>query len=129
MVKRELTLRERRRIYEDAICIVAQANKMSADEVMSKERAIRNLIDKQLDRCMSILMTTLNYHEAVEEANGIKRVMLYPEDNDSNYAIEKSKFESLLRQLPDNKELRESLWKSFVKRDKKATATFASVVA
>lgn len=129
MVRKELTLRERRRIYEDTICIVAQTNKIGSDTNAIKERSIRNMIDKQLNRCTSILITVLNYHEAVEESDGVRKVMLLPEDNEPKYSIEKSKFEELVRQLPENKDLRESLWSSFVKRDKKASAKFAALVA
>jgi hypothetical protein len=37
--------------------------------------------------------------------------------------------EEFLVQLPDNKELKESLWKSCVKRDKKATEIFRKLIA
>ena len=128
-MERRVSLSKRRRIYEDAIYIVAQAKQIGSDHVALNERTIRNMLDKQMNRCMSIIISVLNYHEKNESIDGAKRVMLYPEDNDPSYAIEKSKFEALIKQLPENKELREALWNSFVKRDKKAIDKFTKLVA
>ena len=131
MVKKELGLRARRRIYEDTICLVAQTQKMSSSTASAtRGRAVDNLIEKQTDRCVSILMTVLGYHETVSvSADGIKKIVLLPEDNDEKYAIEKSKFEDVIQKLPTNKELKEALWKAFIKRDKKATEKLDTLVA
>ena len=131
MVKKDLTLRERRKIYEDTIYVIAQTQKIgNASPTALKERAIRNMIEKQMDRCVSILTTVLGYNETVSvDASGAKKRILVPEDRDSNYTIEKSKFEDVVQRLPENKELREALWKSFVKRDQKATEKFNAMVA
>lgn len=131
MIKKELTMRERRKIYEDTICIVAQTHKMvAASPTALKERVVKNMIDKQTDRCVAILTTVLGYHEAVTiDDDGVKHTMLMPEDLDSNYSIEKKKFEEIVQKLPENKELREAMWKSFVKRDQKAKEKFDSFAA
>ena len=131
MLKKELTVRERRKIYEDTIYVVAQAQKIGAKSpVASKERAVQNLIEKQTSRCVTILTTVLGYHESIlADENGTKRTMLLPEDNNPEYAIEKSKFEEVVLRLPENKELREALWRSFVKRDKASTEKLNVLVA
>jgi hypothetical protein len=129
MVKKELGLRERRKIYEDTICVVAQNQKIGASSV-SKERAMRNMIEKQTAKCVSILSTVLGYHEkTVEMEDGVKTIMLIPGDEAHDYALEKSKFEDLVQLLPNNKELREALWKTCIKRDKKATAKLHTLIA
>lgn len=131
MIKRELGLRERRKIYEDTIYVVAQTQKIgSVSSVVLKERAVKNMVSNQTDRCVSILATVLGYHETVlTEADGTKKTFLLPEDNDMDYAIEKEKFENVVQRLPANKELKEALWKSFVKRDKKAIEKLEILVA
>lgn len=131
MVKKELTLRERRKIYEDAVFIVAQTQKINdATPTAVRERAVQNMVDQQTNHCVSIIITVLGYHEiAVVSDDGLKKTMLLPEDNDELYTIEKGKFEEIVQILPKNKELREALWKTFIKRDKKAKAKFDSFVA
>lgn len=124
MGKTELGLRERRRIYEDAICIVAQTNKIAnASPNAMNVRSVKNMVDKQLDRCTSILTTVLGCREVtVANENEEKVVMIAPMDDAPDLAIAKSKFEEVVRRLPEDKELKESLWKTYVKRDKKAKA-------
>ena len=131
MVKKELTLRERRKIYEDTIYVVSQTQKISTvSRGIQNDRTVQNMIEKQTDRCVSILTTVLGYHETVVVGDdNTKTTMLMPTDDDSAYAIEKKKFEEIVQLLPNNKELKESLWKAFVKRDKKATDKFNTWVA
>lgn len=119
MIKKELGLRERRRIYEDTICIVAQNQKMAASPAATT-RTMKNLMSKQTDKCVSVLATVLGQREMPVETNDEKVIMLVPNDDDKDYIIEKKKFEEIVQQLPNNKELRESLWKAYAKRDKRA---------
>lgn len=128
-LKKELGLRERRKIYEDAINVVAQTKKM-VDDKSQPSRAMKNLVDKQFDRCSSILATVLGCHErTIVNPDETRNIMLMPEDDDNLYSIEKSKFDEIVQQLPDNKDLRESLWKTFVKRDQKAKAKLDAMIA
>jgi hypothetical protein len=126
MAKRELGIRERRRIYEDTICIVAQNQKMTA--TASRERVMKNAIEKQNSRCVSILATVLGNHETTVESEEMKMVMIVPDDDNQELMIEKKKFEEIVQQLPNNKELRETLWKAHAKRDKKAIAKLGSLI-
>ena len=121
--KKELTVRERRKIYEDAICVIKQTQKM--EDVSAKaagSRAMRNLMEKQIDRCASIITTTLGYNEATKRnEDGTVTQILVPVDGDASYIVDKKKFdETIIPRLPNDKDLRESLWKALVKRDKKA---------
>ena len=128
MVKKELGLRERRRIYEDAIAVVAQNQKM-AESAAAKERVVKNMIEKQRTKCTAILATTLGYYETVVEIDGEKVTMLTTIDDNNDYAIEKKKFDELVQKLPGDKELREAIWKACVKRDQKATDKFTQLIA
>jgi hypothetical protein len=131
MVKKELGIRERRKVYEDAICVVAQSQKLGASSPTAmKERSVKNLIEKQNNRCVSILATVLGYREtSVMQDDGTKLTMLVPNDGDESCAIEKKKFEEIVQELPNNKELKEALWKAFVQRDQKSTEKFNSLIA
>lgn len=131
MLKKELGIRERRRIYEDAICIVAQTNKLanSSPDAMAV-RSVKNMVDKQISRCTSILTTVLGCHEAtITNEREEKIVMIVPMDDSAEYSIAKSKFEDVVRRLPEDKELKESMWKAYIKRDKKAKDKFDSKIA
>jgi len=87
------------------------------------------MIAGQMERCASILITVLGYHEVSALANdGNKVAVLCPDDNDRVYSIEKTKFESIVPLLPKNKELKESLWKSFVKRDRRAIEKLYTII-
>ena len=123
MVKKELGIRERRKIYEDAICVVSQSQKLgTANQTTMKDRSVQNLIDKQMNRCTSILATVLGYNETtISHNNGTKSIMMIPADGEENVVIEKKKFEEIVQKLPNDKELKETLWKALTKRDQKAT--------
>lgn len=125
-----LGMRERRRIYEDAICIVSQVDKMQETYPENAKKVMLRMMKKQLTKAMEIIVTTLGYHEnTTRDTEGCPHTIFLPEDDDASYGIEKEKMEKILVQLPKNKELKESLWKSCVKRDKKATDMFRSLVA
>lgn len=127
MPKKELSLRERRKIYEDTITVVAQTQKLT--ETSNGDRVVQNVIKKQYERCSNILATVLGYHESYVDDDGKKCTMLLPDDNDEKYAIEKEQFNELVKTLPQNKLMKECLWKSFVKRDKKSVEKFKELIA
>jgi hypothetical protein len=123
MVKKELTIRERRKIYEDAIYVVAQTQKMSdKSQEAAKSRAMRGLIEKQLDRCSSIIYTVLGYHEVAQaDDNGVKKAVLMHNTENSAPTIERKRFDgTIIPNLPKDKQLKETLWKALVKGDKAA---------
>ena len=123
-------IRERRRVYEDAIAIIGQAQKMQQKVPANLARVCASTTNQQLARCASIIETSLGYHETmVENKDGTRTAMLYPEDNNADYAITKEKFDLLIQQLPNNKDLKESMWKHMIKREAKATAKFHGLTA
>ena len=120
---KELTVRERRKIYEDSICVIKQTQKMNdVSPVAASGRAMRNLMEKQIDRCSSIICTVLGYNEATKtNDDGTITKILVPSDGDASYVIDRERFDSkIVPNLPNDKDLRESLWKALVKRDKRA---------
>ena len=123
-------IRERRKVYEDAIAIVGQAQKMQQKIPAALARTCSTTSNHQIARCASIIETSLGYHETVvENADGTRTAMLYPEDNNAAYAISKEKFDAIVHQLPNNKDLKESMWKHRIKREAKATAKFHGLTA
>jgi hypothetical protein len=122
MIKKDLTLRERRKIYEDAICVVSQTQKIkSSSKALLNERFVKNVTDRQFDHCVSIIAATLGYHETPRiNEDGTKQIMLLPEDDNAEYGIYKDKFCEIIQDIPSNRALKEALWKTFIKRDKKA---------
>jgi hypothetical protein len=123
--RKELTVRERRKIYEDTICVIKQTQKMGdISPKAASGRAIRGLIDKQIDRCTSIICTVLGYNEATRSnEDGTITKVLVPTDEDASYVIDRERFDRIIvPNLPNDRDLRESLWKALIKRDKKAKA-------
>lgn len=128
MSTKRLGLRERRKIYEDAINVVAQAQK--AYEAISgarQEKTIRTFTEKQITKCTSIIAATLGYDETVSENGGVKTHVYVLDDENYNCAIEKEELENIVKRLPGDKQLRESLWKMTVKKDGKSRETFLKI--
>jgi hypothetical protein len=115
-------IRERRKIYEDAIYLLKQTEKTrSATMAIQQERAVQNLLKGQLDRCYSILITALGYVEKTRCDNvGNKEIVLLPLDGDQTASIKKNTFEKILSILPQDKQIKDLVWKAMVKRDKHA---------
>ena len=110
--KNELTIRERRKIYEDSICVIKQTQKMcDTSPAAASGRAMRNLMEKQIDKCSSIIFTVLGYHEATKNNDdGTISNILVPSDDDPSYIIDKKRFDkNIVPNLPKDKDLRESL--------------------
>jgi hypothetical protein len=115
MTKQALGIRERRKIYEDTINIIAQNQKIGAS-TSDKDRAMRTVLAKQNDRCMSILTTILGCQEkTVEDDSGTRNTSIVVPNGKEGYIIDKKQLETLVQQLPKNKELRESLWALCIK--------------
>lgn len=115
--KKGLGIRDRRRIYDDAVSIINQVEKMQAKTKEEEMRIMEKLFHKQRTKALEIITVTLGYHEVTSDTV----TMLVPEDGNAEYSINKNSLEKVLRDLPKNKELKESLWKSCIKRDTKST--------
>lgn len=128
MVKKELSVRERRKIFEDTICIVAKTQKLSASG--REDRALASLVRGQIDKCTNIIATSLGYRESViENDDGIKNKVYTSIIGQSEQTISKDLFTALVQRLPKEKALKETMWKAAVKNDKKAIAIFNEMVA
>lgn len=115
--KKGLGIRDRRRIYDDAVSIINQVEKMQSKTKEEEMRIMEKLFHKQRAKALEIITVTLGYHEVTSDTV----TMLVPEDGNAEYSINKNSLEKVLRDLPKNKELKESLWKSCIKRDTKST--------
>ena len=116
-----LGIRERRRIYDETISIVAQNKKMCDSEIAKKDKSIKSAAKRTHKHSSTVIMLALGYHEEkrVNEKEE-EYIILCDESSDENTSIMKEKFDDLILQLPENKELKTLLWKSCVKNDKKA---------
>lgn len=126
MVKKELSVRERRKIFEDTICIVAKTQKLSTSG--REDRALASLVRGQIDKCTNIIATSLGYRESVIESDGIKNKVYTSIIGQSEQTISKDLFTALVQRLPKEKALKETMWKAAVKNDKKAIAIFNEMV-
>lgn len=127
-------LRERKRIYKNTVDIIAQTITLkeqlptigSTKRESEKDKAVK----KQLAKSMEIIMITLGYHEGAEFTEKDEPLKVYlPEDNNREYGINKEKLEEVLIQLPTNKDFKEALWKSCVKRDAKASELLRTILS
>lgn len=104
-MKNTITNKDRRRIYEDAISVVNNAQKM-AEMAGGKNRALDRNIKAQIDSADSILYADLNYA-------GIDR------------AVFRNK---VVPNLPKNRELRETLWKAAINDDDAAREKLCAII-
>lgn len=97
---------------------MSQAQKLEDSmSATGMERTMRNTVNRQLDRCMKMMATVLGYHENITtDENGNKIITLVTVDHNPAKSISREQFESLIRQLPGNKDLREALWNMAVQR-------------
>ena len=129
--KNELGIRERRRIFEEAIYIVAQIQRVdSIAKGSTQAKSIQSSSNKQFNSCVSVLSTVLGYHEIAHECqDGTKTQMLVTNDENEEYTVDKKKFEDIVRQMPNSKEVKDAVWKSLVKRDKKYSDRYKALIA
>lgn len=116
MAKKEIGLRERRKIYEDAIGIVLRSQKYRHNN----DRFAKNLVDAQIAKCVSIIATTLGYSEEIIEADG-KKETVWMINRDESTKLTKEQMNSIVAQLPNNRELKNDLWKSAIKGDSESS--------
>lgn len=115
--KKALGIRDRRRIYDDAVSIINQVERMQEKTKEEEMKVMEKLFNKQRSKALEIITVTLGYHEVTSD----NVTILVPEDGNADYSINKNSLEKVIRDLPKNKELKESLWKSCIKRDTKST--------
>ena len=124
MAKKEIGLRERRKIYEDAISIISRSQKFRHNE----DRFAKDLIAKQINKSTSIIATTLGYSEEIINIDGQKETV-WMIDHDESTKLTKDQMSKIATQLPTNKELKNSFWKMAIYSDKSAMSAINTFVA
>jgi hypothetical protein len=121
MTTKGFTIRERRKIYEDAVCLLQQTDRIrDATKEIKKERALCNLLNNQTDRCASILITSLGYVESIHHDGTHARKVLVPIDGDMRHLIDKDAFVRTIKVIHKDKSIKDLVWKAMAKRDPKS---------
>lgn len=128
MKNKDLTLRERRKIYEDAICIVKQAQKINDASVGTpKERSLQLFIEDQYAHCSSIIASLLGCDASASDNSGATQAVRL--GCCSTLMLSRQQFDALVQRLPNDKTLKEALWKLCIKNDSKAIDQIKPFVA
>lgn len=117
------SLRQRRRVFDEAVgLIVSQSNTKDRRPDIFQEREIRNFEESNIQSCSTIIMSALGCTEQSKDMDGVNEVIVISED-DQDFLIRKSQFRALIERIPKNKEIKNNLWKAFVKKNKKSLTT------
>ena len=116
-----ITLRERRRIYDETVSIINQNQKMAEMEIAKKDRSLKSIASRTLKHSSTVLMLALGYHEEYRvDESGEENCMLLNDQQNAETSIKKEDFDTLILKLHESKELKTLLWKCCIKQDKKA---------
>jgi hypothetical protein len=93
---------------------------------LGQNAAIKSAAMAQKTRCLSIISTALGCHEStrVGQNGNIYNVI---QSSDKQIVIRKEVFVDIVNCLPQNKQLKESLWKAFTKMDPKSIQTIENM--
>lgn len=123
-----LTLKDRRKIYENAISVIIQANKIKEKfPVIEKNKSGALLIDNQLDGCAEMIATTLGLEETtVRSEDGTTHVIVSLLGDE--LVFKKSDFQDVVIRVSKDKAFKEALWKRCIKRDNRSKTKFAELI-
>ena len=127
-IKKELSLKERRKIFEETVGMIQSIQKIENINVSNDvcNRKIKNLSNKQLSRCHTILAATLCCEEQTIVEGETKSSVVV--NNTTDMIIKREKFNALMNSLPGNKTLKENVWKALVRGNKKAIEAITEII-
>lgn len=110
-------------MFDEAVgLIVSQSKTKDRRPDIFQEREIRNFEESNIQSCSTIIMSALGCTEQSKDMDGVNEVIVISED-DQDFLIRKSQFRALIERIPKNKEIKNNLWKAFVKKNKKSLTT------
>lgn len=127
-INKELSLKERRKIFEESVGMIQSIQKID-DINLSNEvcnRKVKNLSNKQLSRCHAILAAALCCEEQSIIEGEVNVAVIV--NKTTGMEMKRDRFDALMNNLPGNKTLKENVWKALVRGNKKAVEAITDVI-